>query len=78
MQMGTHFFNRQLDFSSEPGVANENLENEPKSCLIVASFYNWLLHDLAKSVFWKKKTPIWGWAVAKELLDLWPKSQAEG
>ena len=26
------FFNRQLDFSSEPGVANEILENEPKSC----------------------------------------------
>ena len=22
---------RQLDFSSEPGFANENLENEPKS-----------------------------------------------
>ena len=33
---GTHFFYRQLDFSSEPGVANENLENEPKSCLTVA------------------------------------------
>ena len=24
-------------FSSEPGVANEMLENEPKSCLAVAS-----------------------------------------
>ena len=32
----THFFYRQLDFSSEPGVANEILENEPKSCLTVA------------------------------------------
>ena len=31
-----HFFNRQLDFSSEPGVANEILENEVKSCLAVA------------------------------------------
>ena len=33
---GTHFFNRQLDFPFEPGVANEILENEPKSCLMVA------------------------------------------
>ena len=33
---GTHFFYRQLDFSSEPRVANEILENEPKSCLTVA------------------------------------------
>ena len=30
------FFYRQLDFSSEPGVANEILENEPKRCLTVA------------------------------------------
>ena len=30
------FFYRQLDFPSEPGVANEILENEPKSCLAVA------------------------------------------
>ena len=30
------FLYRQLDFSSEPGVANEILENEPKSCLSVA------------------------------------------
>ena len=30
------FFYRQLDFSSEPGVANEILENEPKSYLTVA------------------------------------------
>ena len=30
------FLYRQLDFSSEPGVANEILENEPKSCLTVA------------------------------------------
>ena len=29
------FFHRQLDFSSEPGVANKILENEPKSCLTV-------------------------------------------
>ena len=26
------FFYRQLDFSSEPGVANQISENEPKSC----------------------------------------------
>ena len=31
-----HNFYRQLDFSSQPGVANEFLENEPKSCLTVA------------------------------------------
>ena len=29
-------FYRQLDFPSEPGVANEILENEPKSYLTVA------------------------------------------
>ena len=28
-----HIFFRQLDFSSEPGFANEILENEPRSCL---------------------------------------------
>ena len=31
-----HFFHRQLDFSSEPGVANVILENEAKGCLTVA------------------------------------------
>ena len=31
-----HFFYRQLDFSSEPGVANEILEKDAKSCLTVA------------------------------------------
>ena len=30
------FFYKQLDFPSEPGVANEILENEAKSCLAVA------------------------------------------
>ena len=30
------FFCRQLNFPSKPGVANEILENEPKSCLTVA------------------------------------------
>ena len=30
------FFYRQLDFPSEPGYANEILENEPESCLAVA------------------------------------------
>ena len=25
----------------------------------------------------ERKSPIWGWAVAKELLNFWPKSQAE-
>ena len=34
-----HIFSRQLDFSSEPGVANEILENEPKSCLGLAVFW---------------------------------------
>ena len=29
---GTHFLYRQLNFPSEPGVANEILENEAKSC----------------------------------------------
>ena len=33
---GLHFFYRQLDFSSEPEVANKILENEPKICLTVA------------------------------------------
>ena len=32
----TFFFYRQLDFSSEPGVANEFWENEAESCLVVA------------------------------------------
>ena len=36
VRWSTHFFYRQLDFSSEPGVANEILENEAKSCLTVA------------------------------------------
>ena len=36
LKMSTHFFYRQLDFSSEPGIVNEILENEPKSCLTVA------------------------------------------
>ena len=31
-----HIFYRQLDFSSEPGVASEILENEAESCLGVA------------------------------------------
>ena len=30
------FFYRQLNFPSEPGVSNEILENEAKSCLAVA------------------------------------------
>ena len=34
--MNYTFFYRQLYFSSEPEVANEILENEPKSCLTVA------------------------------------------
>ena len=31
-----HIFYSELNFSSELGVANENLENEPKGCLAVA------------------------------------------
>ena len=30
-----HIFYGQVDFSSEPGVANEILENKPKSCLVL-------------------------------------------
>ena len=30
-----HIFYRQLDFSSELGVANEILENEPNNCLVL-------------------------------------------
>ena len=32
----TLFFYKQLGFPSEPGVANEILENEAESCLAVA------------------------------------------
>ena len=35
-----NIFVRQLDFSSQPGVGNEVLENEPKSC--------WQMHVLEK------------------------------
>ena len=35
-EMEYTFFYRQLDFSSQPRVANEILENELKSCLTVA------------------------------------------
>ena len=35
-QVHAFLFYRQLEFSSEPGVANEILENEPKSCLMGA------------------------------------------
>ena len=36
-KMDIHVFYRQLEFSSEPGIAHEIiLENEPKSCLKVA------------------------------------------
>ena len=41
------FFCRQLDFSSEPGVANEILENEPKSCLTV------VLKEKVQSELWQ-------------------------
>ena len=34
-----HFFYRQIDFSSEPGVANEILENEPKNCFIMVAWF---------------------------------------
>ena len=34
--LGTHFFYRQLDFSSELGVAKEFWENKAESCLVVA------------------------------------------
>ena len=62
----TNFFYRQLNFPSEPGVASEILENEAKSCLAVAQFY---------SQFYTIQQKL---AVAKELLNYWPKYQAEG
>ena len=34
------FFYRQLNFSSQPGVANEFCENEAENCLVVAYFYS--------------------------------------
>ena len=34
--LGYTIFYRQLNFSSEPRVANEILDNEPKSCLTAA------------------------------------------
>ena len=41
-KMYTHFF-RQLDFSSDPGVAKEDGPKDgPKSCLVVAWFYSCL------------------------------------
>ena len=72
-----HIFYRQLDFSSEPGVDNEILENEPESWLTVAKFYGWFLYDLSEISCFERKSPIWGWTVAEELLNFWPKSQAE-
>ena len=36
LKVDTIFFYRQLDFPSEPGVANDILGNEAKSCLTVA------------------------------------------
>ena len=38
-----------LHFSSQPGVANENFENEPKSCLSVACFINDLYNTLSEN-----------------------------
>ena len=48
---------RFSDFPSEPGVANEILENEPKSGFkTVAWIYTWFLHVLVKiSRFLRKK-----------------------
>ena len=64
-----HIFYKQLEFSSEPGVANGILENEPKSCLVL-----WLIFYVSV------KTSCFQYEAghAKELLNFWPKSQAEG
>ena len=51
-------FYRQLDFPSEPGVANEILVNEPKSCSMVAYFYSLFLNDYAKITCFERKRPI--------------------
>ena len=40
LEANSSLFIRQLDFSSEPAVANESLENEPKSWLAVALVLN--------------------------------------
>ena len=38
------FFHRQLNFSSQPGVANEILENEPKQVLsFIVSFHTFIV-----------------------------------
>ena len=69
-----HLFYRQLDFPSEPGVAKEILENEAKSCLTVAYFYSFT--RFSENKLFLIKSQIGGWAVAKQSLNFWPKSQA--
>ena len=46
------FFYRQLDFSSQPGVANEFCENEAENCLVVAYFCSYAV--IINKVFFKK------------------------
>ena len=41
---GYTFFYRQLDFPSEPGVANEILENEAKSCLATPEVVSFIVN----------------------------------
>ena len=52
---GYTFFYRQLDFPSEPGVANEILENEPKSCLTLPGFIVDIYTIMQKSSVLKEK-----------------------
>ena len=50
-----HIYYRQLDFSSQPGLAKEILENEPKSALNSCLVFGWFSNDLAKSAVLKEK-----------------------
>ena len=75
MVNNVHIFYSQLDFSSGRGVANEILENKPKSCLSFIVDFNTIMQ---KSPVLQRKTQIWGWAVANDLLNFWQKYQAEG
>ena len=46
-----HIFYRQLDFSSEPGVANEILEKERKGSLVLSLIFT---RFSKKQLWWKK------------------------
>ena len=70
-----HIYYRQLDFSSQPGVAKEILENEPESvlnsCLVL-----WLIFKRFSKISCFERKIVQ--SEAQELLNFWSKSQAEG